>query len=288
MNFRGLFLLLCGVVPSVMAADPAITHIHRVYVLPMTGGLDQYLANRLTANGRYTVVTDPDQAEAILTDQLGQVFDERMRQLYPPPEPPKPKDAPPPKDSADDPSLAALMGAASSPNSQVSTFSRGKGNVFVVDRTTKRVLWSTFLRPKNTRPEEMNRTADTIVDRLDSDAKHQIKMAQESAKAGMTDPAVGVKPSAPVPAAAPANVPPAPTVATPQPATATAPAPANVPPAPTVATPKPATATAPAPANVPPTPTVATPKPAAATAPAPAATQQAAPATPPPAAKPAK
>src|SRR5947209_7579518 len=86
MRFRSL-LLACASIGGLHAAGPALTQIRHVYVLPMTGGLDQYLANRLTRNGRYAVVTDPAQADAIFTDQIGSVFEERLRDLYPPPEP---------------------------------------------------------------------------------------------------------------------------------------------------------------------------------------------------------
>src|SRR6185369_14025016 len=57
-----------------------------VYLLPMTGGLDQYLANRLTAEGLFRVVTDPKLADAVFTDQLGAAFEQKLVDLYPPPD----------------------------------------------------------------------------------------------------------------------------------------------------------------------------------------------------------
>ena len=44
--------------------------------------------------------------------------------------------------------------------------SGSRGVVFLVDRTSRDVLWSTFERPKNTRPEELKHAAEKIVDRL--------------------------------------------------------------------------------------------------------------------------
>ena len=54
----------------------------------MSNSMDQYLANRLTSEGILQVVTDPNKADAVLTDRLGLGFEERLKQLYPPPAPP--------------------------------------------------------------------------------------------------------------------------------------------------------------------------------------------------------
>ena len=40
----------------------------RVYILAMGSGMDQYLANQLTTIGVFEVVTDPQKADAIVTD----------------------------------------------------------------------------------------------------------------------------------------------------------------------------------------------------------------------------
>ena len=48
-------------------------------------------------------------------------------------------------------------------------FSRNRGNVFLVDRASKHVIWSLYKRPKSTSPDEMNRTAESIVADLQRD-----------------------------------------------------------------------------------------------------------------------
>ena len=59
-------LLMCGLLASlVLGAE--MTDVKAVYVLPMAGGLDQYLVNRLTGSQMFRVVTDPNLADAIFT-----------------------------------------------------------------------------------------------------------------------------------------------------------------------------------------------------------------------------
>lgn len=186
------------------AADPALLRIRNLYVLPMAGGLDQYLANRLTRNGRYTVVTDPAQADALLTDQVGMSFETKMRELYPPPPAPsEPKEKAPVK-PGEQRSMVSLMGEASaSAGARVSTFSRGKGNVFLVERASKTVVWSTYLPVKSKSSNALNRVADDIVDRLDDDAEDFEKAGLKAAMKAPTT--VVTKPVAVPPAPAPAK-----------------------------------------------------------------------------------
>jgi hypothetical protein len=188
MSFRSLFLA-CVSLGLLSAADPGLTTIRHIYILPMGGGLDQYLANRLTRSGRYVVVTDAEQADALFTDQVGADFEERMLTLYPPPPPPETKEEPKEEaesktaEPANEPSMVAMMSGAIGKTRIVSSFSRSHGNVFLVDRASKRVVWSTFLRPRSRVPEEMDHAAEDIVDRLDDAADHQVKQIQKSEKA---------------------------------------------------------------------------------------------------------
>lgn len=146
--------------------------VRKVYLLPMSGGLDQYLANRLTREGRFEVVTDPAQADAVFTDRLGPAFEEKWKEMYPPP--PKPE-AEKEKEEASDKSVKAkkdkLEDFTGPPVTRISSFSRGKGNVFLVSRKTGTVVWSHFKPSKNSRSEEMHGTADNITSRLHSDVK---------------------------------------------------------------------------------------------------------------------
>jgi hypothetical protein len=100
-----------------------------------------------------------------------------------------------------------------------STFSRGRGNVFLVERGTRLVLWSHFLRPRTTRPEDMDRVADQIAGKLTSEAKQIAKERGKREKVVDVAPAAPVAPPTPVeeskpipaaPPAAPAPQPPAP------------------------------------------------------------------------------
>ena len=101
---RVSFLLFCfaaafGSLPSA-AAD--LTGVRSVYILRMPRGMDQYLANRLTNDHIFQVVTDPKRADAMLTDQIGEMFEEQLEALLPSPEPVK-KVAPPPANDKDKP-----------------------------------------------------------------------------------------------------------------------------------------------------------------------------------------
>lgn len=126
-----------------------------VYLLPMANGLDQFLAIRLTTGVVMQVVTDPKMADTVLTDQIGASFEQKMTELFGP----KPKDTDK-KDDKDDQNYRV-----------VSSVSRGKGAIFLVDRKTHNVVWSTYERPKNSSPDEMNHAAEKIAAKLEKDRK---------------------------------------------------------------------------------------------------------------------
>ncbi len=79
-----LVLLLSCSASLVAAAD--LANVHTVYVLKMSQGLDQYLANRLTNDHVFQVVTDPRLADALLTDRIGESFQAKLEELFPSPE----------------------------------------------------------------------------------------------------------------------------------------------------------------------------------------------------------
>jgi uncharacterized low-complexity protein len=64
-----------------------LAQVKSVYLFPMSRGMDQYLASRLTRDGVVQVVADPLKADAILTDHLGASFEEKIKELYPEPKP---------------------------------------------------------------------------------------------------------------------------------------------------------------------------------------------------------
>jgi hypothetical protein len=165
-----LLLFLCA---SVAAIAGDLSQVHTVYLLSMSGGLDLHIANRLTDGHVLQVVTDPQKADAILTDRLGPGFEDRMQELYPPPEPPKPakdkkEDKAKDEEKSKAPSAVSLgipdLSEASNkiPARQTSGFGGGKGTIFLVSVKSREVLWSTYAKPKDARGEQLERTAGKI------------------------------------------------------------------------------------------------------------------------------
>src|ERR1035441_3711592 len=78
---RLLLLLASG--GALMCAD--LANVRSLYVLPMSHGLDQYIANRLTNEHVFTIVTDPKLADAVLTDHVGTGLQAKLAALLQPP-----------------------------------------------------------------------------------------------------------------------------------------------------------------------------------------------------------
>jgi hypothetical protein len=166
-------VLFCAM--SLWAADPAVREVKAVYLLPMTNGLDQYLASQLTQSGVVQVVTDPLKADAVFTDRVGEGFERKLADLYAPKPVPKPeepedeekekKKKSKPKSPADmkenESVLAARVGSSS--------WGRSRGNVFLVQRSTGNVIWSTMGRPKDTTPQSVAKIAGKISEELKRD-----------------------------------------------------------------------------------------------------------------------
>src|SRR5438067_4847462 len=85
---KRLVLLFAGTSFLLSAAE--LSSVHNVYLLKMPRGLDQYLANHITSEHVFQVVTDPKLADTILTDQIGEKFEAKLDELYPPQEVEKP------------------------------------------------------------------------------------------------------------------------------------------------------------------------------------------------------
>jgi hypothetical protein len=164
---KTLALVLCAVAFS--AADSSrLSQVHSVYLMPMGNGLDQYLANRVTEWGVFQVVTDASKADAVFSDRLGESMEKKLRELNPPPPEPVAKpDKPAASDKKDDEKKEA------EPKTEnvrpQSSFARGKGNIFLIDRKSGNVVWSHFQKPRNAAPEELDRTARQIVQELKRD-----------------------------------------------------------------------------------------------------------------------
>jgi hypothetical protein len=120
-----------------------------VYVLPMAGGLDQFLAQWLTRDHVMQVVADPKIADVVLTDHLGETFEQKMAEIRP-------------KDDKKTDSAAH------------NTFrsSRGRGTVFLVDAKSREVLWSDYEKvPDSTSNDSLNHEAERIAKKLQLSAR---------------------------------------------------------------------------------------------------------------------
>ena len=104
--------------------------VKTVYLMPMSNGLDRYLAGQLTTGAVLQVVIDPQRADAVLTDHLGQSFEQSIADLYGP----KPQNSD--KDKEED---NGAPFARSGMQGQ-----RGRGTIFLVNRKTHDVLWSFY------------------------------------------------------------------------------------------------------------------------------------------------
>ena len=163
------FLLAISVFATALGAAD-LHKVKNVYLLPMGQGLDQYLAGRLTAEGVFQVVADPKKADAVLTDQIGPGFESKLTELRAEPvkkpeKTDKPEAAKTEKGDVSAADTSNKMDAAST----MSSWGRGKGNVFLVDATTREVIWSVWEKPKGTNPEQLDRTATGIVGHLKRD-----------------------------------------------------------------------------------------------------------------------
>lgn len=130
--------------PLLIGANPELLKVKSVYLLPMSNGLDQYLANHLLKNGTYVVVTDPANADAVFTDALGPALERKLAELYPSEEEEE--------GNVDDQPKSA--------------FRRGRGMVFLVERKSRQVVWSAYELPRDSRPQSLDRSARKIADEL--------------------------------------------------------------------------------------------------------------------------
>src|SRR5208283_1519628 len=97
----------------------------KVYILPMAGGFDQFLAEQLTREHVMQVVADPQTADVVLTDRLGEPFEKKLAKIHP-------------RDEDDDDAAETHPGFRSS---------TAAGTIFLVDLKSRRVLWSDFEKP---------------------------------------------------------------------------------------------------------------------------------------------
>lgn len=184
---------------------PELLQVKNVYMMPMHFGLDQYLANELVRTGAVRVVIDPAKADAVFTDRLGDALEQRLNAMYPTPAKEEPKPATDEKKPADAAANAATTpesapdaatkpiiakplkkGAApdsaymsifeADPNSRAQgSFSSGRGNVFLIDRYTRAVIWSYYEAPRSAQPADLKRSADRVAEAF----KHAVQPKAE-------------------------------------------------------------------------------------------------------------
>ena len=155
--------MLSTLVLFLAASNPQLSQVGSVYLLPMGAGLDQYLAIRLTEKQLFKVVTDPRAADAVLTDRIGEGFEERLMELYPELVKKDEKETEKDKDGKD----KEKNDWASQKPSRSASFSRGKGTIFLVDRRTREVLWSMYSPSKTNRSPDLHKNAEVITKKLD-------------------------------------------------------------------------------------------------------------------------
>jgi len=144
MNLAALGALFAAVV-----ATP-YTGPKTVYILPMAGGLDQYVAQCLTKDHVLQVVADPKAAEVIMTDRLGQTFELEMKQIR----------ADAVKDDKDDKKTSDTA-------PHVFHSSRALGTIFLVDAKSRQVLWSGYQKPPRSNSDrDLNRAAEEIARKI--------------------------------------------------------------------------------------------------------------------------
>ncbi len=138
-----LLFLISGVALAAQLSD-----VHSIYLMPMTGGLDQYLAGQLTTDHSFRIVADPKLADAVLTDHLGKGFEQELALI------------------SSDPEDKPAHAGDSTARRPMSSFGRGRGTVFIVGVRSREVLWSSYQKPRGSSPEDYERTARHIVKKL--------------------------------------------------------------------------------------------------------------------------
>jgi len=152
------FLFLAAMLAMPMAVSAAgLSDVKTVYLMPMSNGLDQYLAVQLTTGAVLQVVVDPQRADAVLTDHLGEGFEQSLAELYST----KPQGSD--KEKADE-------GGATFAHSGMQG-QRGRGNVFLVNSKTHDVVWSFYEFPKDKTPGGLKRSAGRIAAKLSQSIK---------------------------------------------------------------------------------------------------------------------
>jgi hypothetical protein len=116
-----------------------------VYIAPMPGGLDQYLAGQITREHLMTVVADPKIADTVITDRLNDTFEAMLAKLHP--------------------HQDELKAEENLHHSFQKTGSQG--TLFLVDAKSRQVIWSDYEKPmRNPSGSRLNKAAERIVKKM--------------------------------------------------------------------------------------------------------------------------
>jgi hypothetical protein len=151
------------VVASCAWAESSLAAAKNVYLTPMSGGLDQYLALQLTKESVLQVVTDSSKADLVFADRVGEDFKQMMAEL----------DG---KTQHDQPVKAGEVPPFTRPSMR--PLSKARGTIFLVDRHTGDLVWSTLEQPKSTSVDDLNAAAKRIA----GDLKKALKTKTASTK----------------------------------------------------------------------------------------------------------
>jgi hypothetical protein len=166
---RFLLLLACW---GAAAGAADLASARKVYILSMSRGFDQYLANRLTNQHLLQVVTDPKLADVVLTDRLGEAFQAQMDTMLTTPEmvAAEAKAKEEKKKETESGGVNAMFTApVNKLPTMTSNFGHNKGTIFLVNTKSREVVWSVYEPPRGTTGRELDRTASDVVNRLKKD-----------------------------------------------------------------------------------------------------------------------
>lgn len=175
-----LLILLPLAAMVATAAEPAPVGA-TVYLMRMKSGFDLHLANALTSGSVLRVVADPKIADYVFTEYLGPGFEGAMDEMYRQAEETKeaPEDGAAAKDDGDE-AAAVRTAVAVSGAVRSSSFGRAEGTLFLVRRSDRMVVWSTFLRRNDTRAPKLDNAAKEVAKRLRKSMKQSDLNAGDS------------------------------------------------------------------------------------------------------------
>jgi hypothetical protein len=165
-----------------MDGGDELLQIKTVYILHMSRAFDQYLATHLTRGGLLQVVTDPQKADAVVTEQLGRNFEDQMEELYPKPKAPDPLPGAAEAEAVEGaPPMLDMKDPEGRPRS---TFGRGRGTIFIVHRASGNVVWSTYFRPKSPTADVLNDAAKQVAEQIRDTIKKRQNLLLKQAGGG--------------------------------------------------------------------------------------------------------